>query len=68
MAGSFIDGGGDEGVHGDEPLDDVEIEVIEPVGGILGCLQFMGLLAKLALLLGVLVIILAFVVALVTSV
>ena len=53
MAGSFIDGGGDEGVHDDEPLDDVEIEVIEPVGGLAGCLQFVGLLAKVALLLGV---------------
>ena len=68
MAGSFIDGGGDEGVHDDEPLDDVEIEVIKPVGGLAGCLQFVGLLAKVALLLGVLAMILWFVVVLVTTV
>ncbi len=61
MAGSFIDGS-----DGDEVPDEIEVE--EPVGGVTGCLQFVGLLLRLALLSGLLVIILWFVVALVTSI
>ncbi len=65
MAGSFIDGGG--GGQGDDDFEVVEFEEVEPVGGVLGCLQFVGLLAKLALLLGFLALIVGFLVALVTA-